>query len=291
MHSKILIFGFGYTANFIAKKLGVMEFLITGTSRNIIRPEQDAKKIYELINFTRTDVEKSLRSATHILVSTPPAMQFGDPVLSHFADLIKKYASQYKWLGYLSSTGVYGDHQGAWVDESSASISLGQQAKLRLEAEKSWVSLAQNEQLPLHIFRIAGIYGPQRNALTRIARGKTQSIYKENHFFSRIHVEDIAVVVIASIKNPNPISIYNVADDEPAPAYEVDAYAAHLLKVPEPEKILFELATLSPMAKEFYTHHRRVNNDRIKQELGVELTYPTYREGLQKLYDLRDYAC
>ena len=151
--------------------------------------------------------------------------------------------------------------------------------------------MAQNYQLPLHIFRIAGIYGPQRNALTRIAQGKTQTIYKENHNFSRIHVEDIAAVLIASIKNPNPISIYNIADDEPAPAHEVDEYAAHLLHAPMPEKVPFELATLSPMAKEFYTHHRRVSNAKIKQELLVKLTYPTYREGLQQLYATGDYSC
>ena len=236
------------------------------------------------------DVEKSLRSATHILVSTPPSAQLGDPVLSQFADLIKEYASQLQWVGYLSSTGVYGDHQGRWVDESSASISLGQQAALRLAAETSWISLAKQSQLPLHVFRIAGIYGPQRNALTRIAQGKTQTVYKEKHFFSRIHVEDIAAVLKASIKTPNPLSIYNVADDEPAEAHEIDAYAAHLLHVAAPEKIPFELATLSPMAKEFYTHHRRVNNAKIKQEFLMKLTYPTYREGLQALYDAGDYS-
>lgn len=291
MHSKLFVFGFGYTANSLAKQLADLDFHITGTTRQPKSSQPHPDKRYELIDFTRMDVEKSLRSATHILVSTPPSTPLGDPVLSHFMDLIKKYAPQSQWLGYLSSTGVYGDHQGRWVTESSASMSLGQQATLRLEAENAWVSLAENHQLPLHVFRIAGIYGPQRNALTRIAQGKTQTIYKENHYFSRIHVEDIASILIASIKNPNPMSIYNVADDEPAPAHEVDEYAAHLLHLPAPEKIPFELATLSPMAKEFYTHHRRVSNAKIKQELLVELTYPSYREGLKKLYDTGDYSC
>lgn len=289
MRPKMLIFGFGYTANFLANKLAALDFHIVGTSRNREFLEQDTEKSYELINFTKGDIEKSIRSASHILVSTPPSPDFGDPVLAHFVDLISKYARQTQWLGYLSSTGVYGDHQGGWVDESSASLSLGQQAKVRLNAENAWGSLAENYQLPLHIFRIAGIYGPKRNALTRIAQGKAQTIYKENHFFSRIHVADIAAVLIASIKNPNPISIYNVADDEPAPSYEVDAYAAHLLNIPAPERIPFEHATLSPMTKEFYAHHRRVNNAKIKQELLVNLMYPTFREGLQHLYAAGDY--
>ena len=286
MRPNLLIFGFGYTASFLAKKLAVMGFHVTGTSRNKEPILKHNETDYELINFTRVDIEKSLSTATHILVSTPPSVDLGDPVLASFVDLIKQYAHQYHWLGYLSSTGVYGDHQGNWVDESSASLCLGQQAKLRLAAENAWHSLAENHQLPLHIFRIAGIYGPQRNVLTRIAQGKTQSIYKENHCFSRIHVEDIVEVLIASIKNPNPISIYNVADDEPTPSYEVDAYAAHLLNMQKKKKIPFELATLSPMTKEFYANHRRVSNTKIKQELLVKLIHPTYKEGLQSLLDI-----
>ncbi len=289
MHSNMLIFGFGYTANFLAKKLATLDFNITGTSRNqeLIGLQNEAS--YKLIDFSSIDIKKSLRAATHILVSTPPSTSAGDPVLAHFADLIKQHASHCQWLGYLSSTGVYGDHQGGWVDESSASLSLGQQANLRLSAEKAWCSLAKNHQLPLHVFRIAGIYGPRRNALTRIEQGKAHSIYKENHFFSRIHVEDLVAVLMASIKNPKPMSIYNVADDEPAPSHEVDAYASFLLNRPEPEKIPFELAVLSPMAKEFYTHHRRVSNTKIKHELHIKLMYPTYREGLQSLYNQGEY--
>jgi nucleoside-diphosphate-sugar epimerase len=289
MHPKMLIFGFGYTANYLANKLTALDFHVVGTSRNQEVRKQHTEKGYELIDFTKSDIEKNLSSASHILVSTPPSLDFGDPVLANFVDLIKKYARSSQWLGYLSSTGVYGDHQGEWVDESSKSLSLGGQARVRFNAEKAWISLAQNHQLPLHVFRIAGIYGPQRNALTRLTQGKVQTIYKENHFFSRIHVADIAAVLLASIQNPNPISIYNIADDEPAPSYEVDAYAAQLLNLPAPERIPFEHAALSPMAKEFYTHHRRVSNAKIKQELSIKLNYPTYREGLQHLYDTGDY--
>ena len=280
MSQTIVIFGFGYTANCLAKTLAALNFHIIGTSR------QHIDSPYEVIDFKKEDVEKSLRSASHILVSTPPSKEFGDPVLSDFVDLITQYAPHCEWLGYLSSTGVYGDHDGRWVDESSPSLSLGSQAISRLAAENAWMSLAQQHQLPLHLFRIAGIYGPQRNALCRIAQGKTQTIYKENHYFSRIHVDDIVSVLIASMTNPNPLSIYNVADDEPAPSHEVDDYAAQFLHLPALERVLFELATLSPMAKEFYTHHRRVSNAKIKQELLIRLQYPTYREGLQSLFEM-----
>lgn len=289
MHANMLIFGFGYTANFLAKKLVTLNFNITGTSRNQELVKHQNDNSYHLIDFSRVDIEKSLRAATHILVSTPPSKNLGDPVLANFVDLIKQYASNYEWLGYLSSTGVYGDHQGGWVDELSTPLSLSHQANLRLCAEKAWCSLAKNHQLPLHVFRIAGIYGPKRNALTRISQGKAHSIYKENHFFSRIHVEDLVTVLMASIQTPKPISIYNVADDEPAPSHVVDAYASFLLDRPAPEKIPFELAVLSPMANEFYTHHRRVSNTKIKHELHIKLKYPTYREGLQNLYNQGEY--
>lgn len=286
---KIVIFGFGYTAEFLAKKLALLNFYVTGTTRDKNKTGRNNKTGYELVNFAGSDVEKSLQSATHILISTPPTALFGDPVLAHFVELIKKHALQTQWLGYLSSTGVYGDHDGKLVDESSAPLNLGVQGQLRLDAEQAWLSLAHEYQLPLHIFRIAGIYGPQRNALSRIAAGKTQTVYKENHFFSRIHVEDIATTLLASIETPNAFSIYNLSDDEPAPAYEVDEYAASLLGV-SLQRVPIENATLSAMAREFYTHHRRVSNSKIKRELLVKLKYPTYREGLKQLYDTGDYC-
>ena len=280
---KMLIFGFGYTASYLLKHLAALDFYTIGTSRSQKFSALQQEQKVELIDFSEVDVEKSLSTVTHIIVSIPPSSNLGDPVLVHFGELIKKYASQCQWLGYLSSTGVYGDHQGEWVDESSIPRALGPQGALRLDAEIAWIDLAKNYQLPLHIFRIAGIYGPQRNALTRIAQGQIHTIFKANHFFSRIHVDDIAAVLVASIQHPSPMSIYNIADDEPAPAHEVDAYAARLLHVAAPEKIAYEHAVLSPRMQEFYTQHRRVSNAKIKQELGVKLLYPTYREGLQSL--------
>ncbi len=284
MHPKMLIFGFGYTAKFITKKLSAINFDIVGTTRNSSKLGFNHELGVELVNFAEADVKQQLQSVTHILVSTPPVAALGDPVLANFIEPIKKHAPNILWLGYLSSTGVYGDHHGDWVDESSASINLGQQGQLRLNAENAWLSLAKEYQLPLHIFRIAGIYGPQRNALTRIASGKTETIYKENHFFSRIHVTDIAAIILASIQHPDPISIYNLADDEPAPSYDVDEYAASLLGISALKRVLIEDAILSPMASEFYTHHRRVGNAKIKQELFITLNFPTYKEGLTALY-------
>jgi len=289
MHRKIFIFGFGYTARFLAKKLAELNFQIIGTSRTTQHLEFHHNTGYELIHFTKADVEKHLQSATHVLISTPPSADSGDPVLVQFHDLLQKQLHQTQWLGYLSSTGVYGDHQGNWVDELSASISPGQQGTLRLIAENAWLSLAMEFNLPLHIFRLAGIYGPQRNALARITHGKAQTIYKKNHFFSRIHVEDIATTLLASIQKPQPMSIYNVADDEPATSQDVDNYAASLLHIPPPQIVPFELADLSLKAKEFYTHNRRVSNAKIKQKLLVKLHYPDYKAGLKKLYDDKDY--
>lgn len=283
MPQKLLIFGFGYTASYLAARLVQSDFRIVGTVRNQARVGECHG--VKLIPFSKDVINNNLDDVTHLLISTPPSNELGDPVLTDCIDLIKQHAPQLQWLGYLSSTGVYGDHQGAWVDESSPSICLGKQAQLRLSAEHAWFSLAHTSQLPLHVFRIAGIYGPQRNALNRIAQGKTQSIYKENHYFSRVHVEDIAAILLASIQRPNPMSIYNVADDEPAPAHDVEAFAAELLGLAPLEKIPFAQASLSPMALEFYTHHRRVSNKKIKQELSIQLLYPTYREGLRQLYN------
>lgn len=285
-----MIFGFGYTASFLAKNLAPLGFDIVGTSRN-----KDCVGLHptntscELIHFEPIDIAKHMASVTHILISPPPTDILGDPVLSAYSELLIQHANHIQWLGYLSSTGVYGDHQGQWVDESSASLSLGKQGERRLDAEIAWSSFANQYHLPLHIFRLAGIYGPEKNALARLKLGKKQTIYKPDQFFSRIHVEDIANILTASIQNPNPISIYNVSDDEPAPSHIVDEYAASLMNLSSLERIPFAEAVLSPMAKEFYANNRRVSNSKIKKELAVKLNYPTYQQGLKKIYAKGEY--
>lgn len=288
MRPCFFIFGFGYTASFLAQKLSELNFRVIGTTRHQEKRKQNTT--YELIDFSLDAVKKNLPLATHILVSTPPLAEMGDPVLSDFADLISDYSAQIQWLGYLSTTGVYGNHQGAWVDELSASIAPGKSGQLRLDAEDAWMSLAIKRKLPLHIFRLAGIYGPQRNALARIIAGKPYSIYKEGHFFSRIHVEDIVSVLLASMKQPKPLAIYNLADDEPTPAHILDAYATSLLHRDPLPLQPYETAKLSPMELDFYTNNRRVSNAKIKQELCVKLRYPSYKQGLTQCLhqDVRD---
>lgn len=275
------IFGFGYTAEYLTPRLLELNFRVMGTTRNKEKTLQNSALGYELIEFSEEHVKKYLPYATHILVSTPPLDATGDPVLEHFSELIKKHASHIEWMGYLSSTGVYGNHDGAWVDETSASLSAGKKGLLRLDAENAWMTLAQEHQIPLHIFRLAGIYGPKRNALEHVLAGKQRSIYKEGHFFSRIHVEDSAAIICASIQRPNLFSIYNVADDEPTPSYVMDAYATSLLNRPPLPLIPYEEAALSVMEKEFYANNRRVSNTKVKQELSIKLTYPSYKEGLK----------
>lgn len=286
---KILIFGFGYTASFLAKKLAGVNFDIIGATRDNEFVKFQQETIYKLVHFNSANIEKHLESTTHILVCTPPSEIFADPVLTTYSELLKKHTDHIKWFAYLSSTGVYGNHQGQWVDESSTPISPGKRGKMRLDAETAWTFFANRYGLPLHIFRLAAIYGPQKNVLTRFKQGKTQTIYKPNQFFSRIHVLDIIEIITASIQSPNPMSVYNVADDEPAPSHVVDEFAASLMNMLPLERVPQELATLSPMAREFYSHNRRVSNLKVKEELSIQLNYPTYREGLKKIYDDADY--
>ena len=285
MKNKVCIFGFGYSADFIAKSLSKLAFNVTGTSRNENRRKYYKKLGYELVDFNAAEVEKALRDTTHILMLIPPNKVGQDPVLSLFLPLLKKYRDQWQWIGYASSTSVYGNHNGAWVNENTQTNkdNVGYRGRQRLAMESAWLDIGSQFGLPVHIFRIAGIYGPYRNALKAIKEGKMYSIYKKDHFFSRIHVLDIVKVIEASIKKPNPTSIYNVADDFPAPSYKVDLYAAKLLKTPL-TLIKFNQAKLTNALKEFYSNNRRVTNEKIKTELGINLEYPGYKEGLSDLF-------
>lgn len=285
----LLIFGFGYTAHFLAKKMRQTNFSVTVTTRNTEILGYDSQCDCEVILFSQQSVEKALATASHILISTPPTLEHGDPVLNQFGALLTKHTNNLKWIGYLSSTSVYGDHQGDWVDESSQSIAAGELGMRRLVAENDWRYFAQTHQLPLTIFRLAGIYGPERNALVRLRAGKKDTVVKEGHFFSRIHVDDIVLAILAAMQNPKKdLSIYNVADDEPAPNYIVDEYAASLLQFPLLKRVAYELSGLSPMAKEFYSHNKRVSNAKLKKELHLQLAYPTYKQGLSHLFHHQD---
>ena len=231
MRPHLLVFGFGYTAHFLAQKARKINIQVTATTRENDALGYNREFDCELIYFSEKSIEQALATATHILISTPPKHDLGDPVLVNFGNLLKKYIKNIQWIGYLSSTGVYGDHQGHWVDESSKPIALGDQGQLRLAAENEWRFFSEKYQLPLTIFRLAGIYGPQRNVLARLMAGKNDTIVKDGQFFSRIHVEDIVLAILAAMQYLKVgITIYNVADDEPAPSHVVDEYAASLLQ-------------------------------------------------------------
>ena len=292
MRPHLLIFGFGYTAHFLAQKAREINIQVTATTRNDNALGYNPELAVELIHFSEKSIEHALATATHVLISTPPTPELGDPVLVNFGNLLKKYRKNIEWIGYLSSTGVYGDHQGLWVDESSQSIALGGQGQLRLAAENEWRSFAEAYQRPLTVFRLAGIYGPQRNIFARLMHGKNETIVKNGQYFSRIHVEDIALAIVAVIQNPKlGITLYNVADDEPAPSHVVDEYATSLLQLPPLKRVAYEMATLSGMAQEFYSHNKRVSNTKLKRELNIQLIYPTYKEGLAHLLHIEGYLC
>jgi nucleoside-diphosphate-sugar epimerase len=201
----------------------------------------------------------------------------GDPVVRDLGPQI--VAAGPEWVGYLSTTAVYGHHNGDWVDERTALTPTTARGAARVRAEAEWAALG----LPLHIFRLAGIYGPGRGPFEKVRDGTARRILKPGQVFSRIHVEDIASVLEASLARPNPGAIYNVCDDDPASPEDVLSLAAHLLGLPEPPMVPYEDAEMTPMARSFYAENKRVRNDRIKRDLGVNLRFPTYREGLRGL--------
>ena len=278
----LFCFGLGYTARALAQALLAEGWRITGTCRAAAHAEAPPQPGLEIVIFDRdhpiADLDRHLQSATHLLSSVPPD-ETGDPVLDTHGAGIAKAAAQLRWIGYLSTTGVYGDRGGGWVDESSALTPTGERGRRRLAAEKAWHALP----LPAHLFRLAGIYGPGRSALDTVRAGKAKRILKPGQVFSRIHVADIVQVLLASMARPDPGAAYNLCDDDAADPAEVIAFACTLLGGAPPPEVPFADAQLSPMARSFYDDNKRVKNDRIKRELGVALKYPNYRSGLRAL--------
>jgi nucleoside-diphosphate-sugar epimerase len=228
-----------------------------------------------------TDLRPAFQRATAVLVSAGPGPE-GDPVLGKARPAITEAAKHLSWVGYLSTTGVYGDHGGEWVDETTPLTPSTERGRARVAAEADWQSIPG---LPLHIFRLAGIYGPGRGPFEKVRSGSARRIIKPGQVFSRIHVEDIAQTLAASLAHPAPGAIYNLCDDDPAPPQDVIAYAAELLGLPLPPEVDFEEAVMSPMARSFYAESKKVSNARIKRELGVQLLYPDYRSGLKAMLD------
>lgn len=279
MNKTLLSFGHGYSARALAAVLIPQGWRVIGTTRSADKADKIAATGVEPLIWPGADVTSALVGATHVLISAGPTAA-GDPVLGELRDAIADRAASLDWLGYLSTTGVYGNHDGDWVDEDTPLTPTTQRGQWRKEAEAAWQAVPQ---LPLHIFRLAGIYGPGRGPFEKVRQGTARRIIKEGQVFSRTHVEDIAQVLAASIAHPAPGTAYNVCDDDPAPPQEVIAHAATLLGLPVPPAIPIEQADMTPMARSFYAESKRVRNDRIKDALGVRLRYPTYREGLAAL--------
>ncbi len=280
----LLCFGFGFSARALAQALPRDQWTITGTSRSAEGCENIRQLGFDAALFNdETPLDPSLLGrATHVVVSAPPG-KTGDPVLKvHGHDLAER-AAHIKWLAYLSTTGVYGDRQGGWVDETSPLQPSTSRGHARLAAETGWLELWRDTGLAVHLFRLAGIYGPGRNQLQSLKSGKARRIVKPGQVFSRIHVADIAGILRASMDRPNPGSAYNVCDDEATPPQDVVAYAAGLLGVEPPPEVAFEDADLSGMARSFYAESKRVSNDKVKTELDYSFIYPTYRQGLKAL--------
>ncbi|MDE2789905.1 MAG: SDR family oxidoreductase [Paracoccaceae bacterium] len=284
MARTLLSFGHGYTAQALTRRLRPEGWRVIGTTRSATKAKALRKTGIEVLSWprleSRTRLAAAFRDATHLLVSIPPGPD-GDPVLAGESDQLVacNARSRLIWVGYLSTTGVYGDHEGGWVDEDTPLNPATDRGRRRADAEAAWLGSG----LPVHVFRLAGIYGPGRGPFRKVMDGTARRVIKPGQVFSRIHVEDIATVLAASMDRPAPGTVYNVCDDDPAPPEDVIAHAARLLGVAVPEAVPFAEAELSPMARSFYAESKRVRNARIKTDLGVQLNYPDYRTGLAAL--------
>lgn len=281
MEKTVLTLGHGYTANVLANRLRPEGWRFAGTYRDADKATTLQDQGVTPILWTTSALQKAVAQAEFILISAGPG-QDGDPTLQILPPDFWANARHLKWVGYLSTTGVYGDHNGAWVDEDTPLIPTTKRGQARLTAERAWQAIPD---LPLHIFRLAGIYGPGRGPFAKVRNGTARRIIKPGQVFSRVHVDDIAQALEASMRAPSPGSVYNLCDDDPAPPQDVLSLAAKLLDLPEPPAIPFDQADLGPMARSFYAENKKVSNARMKCELGVDLLYPSYTSGLPALLD------
>jgi len=276
---RLFVFGLGYSALALARRLQKDGWTVAGTSRSGAGADILKARGIDPVLFDSTKPidPAAFSGTTHLLASIPA--DANDPALRHHAKDIAAIDGL-EWIGYLSTTSVYGVTDGSTVDEDTECDPSSARGQRRLAAERAWQALP----LPGHVFRLSGIYGPGRSVFDTIRAGKAQRIVKPGQAFNRIHVDDIAGIVCASIAAPSPGRIYNVADNLPVPSADLVTYACRLMGVEPPPEIPFDQAVLSPMAREFWADNKRIDNDRIKTELGVRLTYPTYREGLDAIF-------
>jgi len=287
---RLFCFGLGYTGLRAARAALAQGWRVAGTCREPAKVERLRDEGIEVRLFNGQDPlgdPTVLAGTTHLLCSVPPDAR-GDPVLRlHKAD-IAALSIPPLWIGLLSTTGVYGDCGGAWIDEGRAPNPSTDDNRRRLAAEQAWLALGSELSRSTQVFRLAGIYGPGgRNSVDALITGRARRIVKPGQVFNRIHVDDLVAILLASMRRPFAERVFNICDDEPAPADEVVTYAAGLLGIEPPPAEPFETAELAPFARRFYAENRRIRNDRIRRELDVELRYPSYREGLLAIAGLR----
>jgi nucleoside-diphosphate-sugar epimerase len=279
--TQLLLFGFGYTGERLCRRR-----LSQGWDVQAVVRSEESRRNVEVAGAIPIDLSNARRAAADadaILVVAPPTDN-GCPGLEALGPALSK---RQRWIGYASSTAVYGDQQGAWTYEDSPLNAASATGLRRLNAERAWTRLSVSAGLPLVIFRLAGIYGPGRSALDRLREGRARRIEKNNHALSRIHVDDIVTLLEASLQNPNQHPVYNVCDDEPAPTSDVVTYAAALLGVEPPAPEPFESAVMSSAAERYFLESRRISNALAKASLGWRPQYPSYREGLAAIVQMR----
>ena len=277
--------GLGYSARALAAQLDRQQWTVSATSRTSEGREKIRALGYHAREFSPTMFDDVL-DTTHILVSAAPNAD-GDPLLFVAEEAIAKL-SKLRWIGYLSTVGVYGNHDGAWVDETSTLKPVSERSRFRAQAEAEWANFADRTGGPVEIFRLSGIYGPGRGPFSKLRNGTARRIIKTGQVFNRIHIDDIAGVLMAAIAHRDrlgqtpcqPSNIFNVTDDLPAPPQDVLKHAAELLNLPPPPEVAFEDAELSVMGRTFYGENKRVRNAKVKSTLDYTFRHPTYREGL-----------
>jgi nucleoside-diphosphate-sugar epimerase len=276
----LLIFGLGFTGKALARRLLAKGWSVTAT----VRKPQDAAEARSLgvqpVDPADAPALAAAAGAAQAILVTAPPGERGCPGLAALTPAIATSGAFPDWIGYLSTTGVYGDREGGWVTEASLLAAQSIEGARRVAAERDWRQIGRGMGLTVTAFRLPGIYGPGRSSFERLRDGTARRLVKPGHVFSRIHVEDLAAGLEASIARPRAAGVYNLCDDEPAPAWEVTAYAAHLLGMEPPPEEAFDAAALSPAGRRFYAECKRVSNARAKAELGWRPAYPTYREGL-----------
>lgn len=275
---QLLCLGYGAIAQALVRRLPQAEWGLAGTTRDADTAAGMRASGIAALDFDAALSDAALASVTHLLISVPPNDD-GDLAMTTGGRALLHAAPHFKWVGYLSTTGVYGDLQGRWAFEWTPVAPLSVEGKRRALAERQWL----DSGLPMHVFRLPGLYGRGRSAFDRLRAGDARRIVKPGQVFSRAHEDDVAAALLASIQRPNRGRIYNICDDEPAPPQDVTAFAAHLLGMEPPPEIALKDAGLSPAAQRFYAESKRVANARAKSELGWRPQYPTYREGLKAI--------